>query len=457
MPMGGQGPWAVAVMWMVTVVAAVFVALRAYTRILVVQSYGIDDHVYNFAFALLVCYTATTTVAAHYGFGQNMADIIDVEDLVKAILFEAIGQTFAVVGMAVAKWSLGLFLLRLVTKAWHKVAIWVTMGSLMAASISVCFVFWLQCTPPAYLYDRRIPGGYCHINTTPVSFTLCILCVLADFFFALFPWLFLWNLQMNQREKMIIALSLSLGLFAGACGIKRTVEVPSLSSANYLNDTVGLIVWSAAEIAVTMICIGIPICRPLYKHWLDRLLGYASGAGSGGYQKQKGQQQQQGGRSGDNSSRQRGYGLRTFGGGTMPGTSSSRWRPETTTNEGADSSSDVVSESDGKGTTAATGVPGTGGRNKNQKQHGKGAGEVKLGLDGPFNEATAVGGMDWNGSEEEILGLEFRTDGGGRGSGGKKSADDLESARGHGHGPHCKASIQVTEEWRIDRTEAVSR
>jgi hypothetical protein len=76
------------------------------------------------------------------------------------------------VGMAVAKWSLGLFLLRLVTQAWHKVTIWLTMGCLMAASISVCFVFWLSCTPPAYLYDRRIPGGYCHINTTPVSYTL---------------------------------------------------------------------------------------------------------------------------------------------------------------------------------------------------------------------------------------------------------------------------------------------
>ncbi len=105
-----------------------------------------------------------------------MADIADVEDLVRAILFEAIGQTFAVIGMAVAKWSLGLFLLRLVSETWHKIAIWVTMSSLMAASISVCFVFWLQCTPPAYLYDRRIPGGYCHINTTPVSFTLCSTC-----------------------------------------------------------------------------------------------------------------------------------------------------------------------------------------------------------------------------------------------------------------------------------------
>jgi hypothetical protein len=206
-----------------------------------------------------------------------------------------------------------------------------------------------------------------------------------------------------------------------------------------------------------MICIGIPICRPLYKHWLDRLLGYASGAGSGGYQKHK--SGQKGGKSGDNNSRQqRGYGLRTFGGGTMPGTSS-RWGAETTTrtttNEGAES--DGVSESDGKGitTTTTTTSVGTGGLNRNQN-HVKGPGEINLGLDGPLNEATAVGGMDWNGSEEEILGSEFRTEGSaGRGSGRKKSVDDLESAKGHGHG---KASIiQVTEEWRIDRTEPVSR
>lgn len=53
MAMGGQGPWAVAIMWVVTVVAFVFVILRAYTRIKVVQSYGVDDHVYNFAFVSL--------------------------------------------------------------------------------------------------------------------------------------------------------------------------------------------------------------------------------------------------------------------------------------------------------------------------------------------------------------------------------------------------------------------
>ncbi|KAK8018824.1 hypothetical protein PG991_008014 [Apiospora marii] len=270
MAMGGDGPWAITVMWALTAAVFVSVILRTYTRLVVVKSFGIDDQVYILAFVLLFCYTAFTNVSAKFGFGQNVYDL-DPDDAVSAVLFEAIGQTFAVVGMAIAKWSLGIFLLRIVVELWHTWAIWTAMAALMAASISTCFVFWLQCTPPAYLWDRRIVGGYCHVDSTPVSTTLCIICVIVDFFFALFPWLFIWKLQMNRREKIVILVSMSLGVIAGACGIKRTLEVPELSSQNYLKDTVGLIVWSAAEIAVTMICIGIPVCRPLYKRLLNQL------------------------------------------------------------------------------------------------------------------------------------------------------------------------------------------
>lgn len=49
MAMGGDGPWAVAVMWVCTALSFVFVVLRTYTRAVVVRNYGIDDHVFNFA------------------------------------------------------------------------------------------------------------------------------------------------------------------------------------------------------------------------------------------------------------------------------------------------------------------------------------------------------------------------------------------------------------------------
>lgn len=39
-----------------------------------------------------------------------------------------------------------------------------------------------------------------------------VLCVIVDFFFAGFPWLFIWALQMKKREKIVILCSLSLGV-----------------------------------------------------------------------------------------------------------------------------------------------------------------------------------------------------------------------------------------------------
>lgn len=33
----------------------------------------------------------------------------------------------------------------------------------------------------------------------------------------------------------------------------------------FLEDTVNLIIWSAVELAVTLICVGIPTVRPLYR------------------------------------------------------------------------------------------------------------------------------------------------------------------------------------------------
>lgn len=108
-----------------------------------------------------------------------MFEIKDVENAVRAVLLEVIGQTFAIIGMAAAKWSLGLFLLRLVNvnMIWHRIAIWAVMIGLMLTSISVVFIYWLQCTPPAYLWDRQIRGGFCHINSVPAAFTLSSTCV----------------------------------------------------------------------------------------------------------------------------------------------------------------------------------------------------------------------------------------------------------------------------------------
>lgn len=139
MTIKGDAPWALGVMWMLAGLVFCFLMLRLYTRIVCLASYGIDDHVYLTAFVFLIIFTIFTTLSGHYGFGQTMEEIGSVDMVVKATLYECIGQGFAIVGMAIAKASLGFFLLRLVTIRWHKFAIWSAMTLVMLASIGKFF------------------------------------------------------------------------------------------------------------------------------------------------------------------------------------------------------------------------------------------------------------------------------------------------------------------------------
>lgn len=61
----------------------------------------------------------------------------------------------------------------------------------------------------------------------------------------------------------------------GGCPAPTTLVIHSLTSqslyatnsqcAHFIEDTVDLIIWSAVELAVTLICVGIPTVRPLYR------------------------------------------------------------------------------------------------------------------------------------------------------------------------------------------------
>jgi hypothetical protein len=183
------------------------------------------------------------TISSMYGFGRDMTEIIELQGEVKgmeaithAILYSAIGQTVLVFGTALSKISLGLFLLRLTTRRRDQIAIWIPNFFLSSAVVISLFVFWFSCEPRQYLWDRRLDGS-CPIDPGPISMYAGSWSVIVDFWYAAFPWLLLWNVQMPRREKIIIATSLSLGVFAGACGIKRAIELRYLGSPNYLSKS----------------------------------------------------------------------------------------------------------------------------------------------------------------------------------------------------------------------------
>jgi hypothetical protein len=187
--LAGKGSRTVIVMWVMTGLAFIFVPLRLYTRIRVLKALGSDDHVFNLAWVSLktvshlvggllikpsqLClflYTLFLTIAGVHGFGQPITTLT-MDEAVKAVYTEMIGQTFAVLGMAIAKVSLGIFLLRIVVVKWHRVSIWISIVSLSIVSVMTATIFWTQRIPSTSIYDPRVPGRTV-VRVTPFSILL---------------------------------------------------------------------------------------------------------------------------------------------------------------------------------------------------------------------------------------------------------------------------------------------
>ncbi|KAG6354618.1 hypothetical protein INS49_004636 [Diaporthe citri] len=270
----GNAPQTLAALWCLVALALVFVLLRLYTRYKVIDAIGIDDHLFNVAFVLLVAYCVLITVSAFYGFGLIRDDVPDPWDRSMVIILTNAGQTVVGVAVWISKTALAFFLLRIFGACGRKTR-WtiilppVLLGLFVTAGL---LAFWLECRPISYLWDRLNPDGVCGDTAVYLNLIAAILSFLCDFIFAALPWFTLRKIQMPPREKNIVLYSLSLGIFAGACGIMRAVKLPTMSDGEYMRDRATLIIWHAAELTVTMVAIGIPVCRPLWKGWVNRLL-----------------------------------------------------------------------------------------------------------------------------------------------------------------------------------------
>lgn len=91
-------------------------------------------------------------------------------DMAVKAVYEMVAQTFALLGMAIAKLFLGIFLLRIVVKQWHRISIWISMVSLAIVSVMTAILLWTQKLPSESIYDPRVPRRL--IRVTPFSILL---------------------------------------------------------------------------------------------------------------------------------------------------------------------------------------------------------------------------------------------------------------------------------------------
>ncbi|TRX98515.1 hypothetical protein FHL15_000589 [Xylaria flabelliformis] len=227
--------------WIFTGVTSLFVPLRIYIRVKILEGFRKDDFCYVVSFACLFLYAILITNSAEHGLGQDISTITahPPEEHVKAVLDVIIGQTFLIIGNVASKLSITFFLnhmaRQLINNRIHMIALWTPVTLFTIFITAALFISWFPCQPAARLWDPRV-DGHCSSDLLPVAYVAGALSAIVDICYAIYPWCLLWK-SYRHPQKLVVLLSLSLGVAAAGIGVKRAFELWRLASHNYLKDT----------------------------------------------------------------------------------------------------------------------------------------------------------------------------------------------------------------------------
>ncbi|CAI4215808.1 unnamed protein product [Parascedosporium putredinis] len=245
----------------------------------ILKSTGPDDYLIAVALVLQILYTVFVTIATLYGLGRLFADVGDPEAYFTALKYEIFSQVAGLMVIGVGKCAVGVFLLRIVRNKIQSIVIWAFLVGTVFITLFSSITVVVQCIPVQRTWNPTVEGT-CWLDFSKVGWTVGCWFVVADFGFAILPWFVIWDLNMKRKEKITVAVGLSLGVFAGICGIVRTVALDGLNATEYIHDTVPMLIWSATESTVTIMCSSIPVLRPLYVRFRYGSKGESSGNGS---------------------------------------------------------------------------------------------------------------------------------------------------------------------------------
>jgi hypothetical protein len=147
----------------------------------------------------------------HYGTGRH-ASILSDEQKYKALRYWWLCYISYCTTMISCKISIGLFLLRVVVRPFHRKLVLLVMGLTALTGIVFFFVTLLQCQPISFFWDKNLEGGKC-VNVYVIiglTYLYSAVSAICDFTFGILPIFMVWNLNMARDAKLMLIPILSM-------------------------------------------------------------------------------------------------------------------------------------------------------------------------------------------------------------------------------------------------------
>jgi len=258
----------IVVLWVMTALSALFLGLRIYSKLSRGRRLWWDDYLISISWVFLLLSGSSSTANSRLGFGLHF-DEVPPENLIRFGIQSNVSGFASVIAVAISKTSFGLTLFRL-TDGWMR---WLVVALLVLLNVTHCFgalSFWVSCNPPAKTWNPMLPGecwpSYITISTSLFVGACSAFC---DFVLALLPWRLFLRFDMYNKEKIGMAIAMSLGVFAGITCIIKMTKIPLLYHGDFSNNAVPLVIWGFLEPSLTIIAASVPVMRHLFKFRRD--------------------------------------------------------------------------------------------------------------------------------------------------------------------------------------------
>ncbi|PFH57106.1 hypothetical protein XA68_15498 [Ophiocordyceps unilateralis] len=285
-----RGPAVFAVTTATLILATAFVGARIVCRHYVVHNVSWDDKVMAFAWLLALFLSFTIDLGAVNGLGKHDADIshLDLDTLRRC---EYVFSILYNPALMATKTSILIFYLRLAknTLVVLRYASWATLVVVNVAGCVLTFMNIFQCSPigAAWMatFDREsscIPLLTEFICAAPVN-------IVTDLAILALPIPVLTGMRMPSRQKTILVLTFTIGVFVAIVDVVRIYYLQRAVSEVFMGPSTNpesrfggqadfawnaslSLMWSAVEVNVGMACACVPALKPLILKLLPSMI-----------------------------------------------------------------------------------------------------------------------------------------------------------------------------------------
>ncbi|KAI6488234.1 hypothetical protein MCOR11_008521 [Pyricularia oryzae] len=280
------GPRAEAVSWTLMAVTTIFLLLRLYCKWTKSNRLWWDDWLLILSYVLYATAAVIFSVNVRHGMGVHVCELAMTrpQELSTVALLSLVTGSISIVATIWSKTSFALTLLRITDYRWLKITLWTMVAFLNVAMGISAVLTMVQCSPVQKSWNT-FADGYCWREAfSAYSVASAIYSGLTDVALALLPWTVILNLQMKLTEKIGVAVAMSAGIIAAVASFVKASHIPELSQGDFSYAGYPLVVWSAAEVALTIMAACIPVLRVLVRDVRDaskRYYGRSKDSGSG--------------------------------------------------------------------------------------------------------------------------------------------------------------------------------